>query len=376
MSKDCLDWTRHCLSCQKNKVSKHEAAPLAELALPSQRFEHIHVNLVTLPLSKGFKDYLTIIDRFTWYPEVVPLPDIRTETVVRALLYHWIARFGVPLRITSNRGGQFIADIYRRLTEMLGIRRKLTTPIDPQANGLVERLHRQLKAALRCHGDSWYDVLPLVLLGLRTAWKPDAERTPAELTYGEAIRLPGELFTPTNDRAAPEVLRDLCRHFAAVAPTEMSRHGTKPTIVHKSLADCTHVFIRTETGGPNIAAPYSEPYRVVSRHDRHFVVHCRSLGRGNYLQDVPISIDRLKPAFILPEDMEQVRQLPAEACPRHQQRQRQQATAATAVGTSGQPRKVTFNDRLETRTYDPRQPPDSSITTPGRQQRISTLSCR
>ncbi|XP_015124377.1 uncharacterized protein LOC107046298 [Diachasma alloeum] len=133
-------------------------------------------------LLEGFKDCLTIIDRFTRYPEVVPLPDIRTETVVRALLYHWIARFGVPLRITSDRGGQFIADIYRRLTEMLGIRRKLTTPIHPQANGLVERLHRQLKAALLCHGDSWYDVLPLVLLALRTAWKPDVESTPAEFT--------------------------------------------------------------------------------------------------------------------------------------------------------------------------------------------------
>ncbi|XP_015113966.1 uncharacterized protein LOC107039042 [Diachasma alloeum] len=373
MSKDCLDWTRHCLSCQKNKVSRHVAAPLAEFALPSQRFEHIHVDLVTLPLSKGLSHNYRQVYTVSRGGATTGHQDRNSSSCTSLSLDPEVwstSQDHIRQRRPVYRGHLPTSD------RDVGNSMQATAPIHPQANGLVERLHRQLKAALRCHGDSWYDVLPLVLVGFRTAWKPDVESTPAELTYGEAIRLPGELFIPTNDRAAPEVLKDLRRYFAGVAPTEMSRHGTKPTFVHKSLANCTHVFIRTETGGPNTAAPYSGPYRVVSRHDRHFVVHCRSLGRGNYLQDVPISIDRLKPAFILPEDMEQVRQLPAEACPRHQQRQQQQARAVTTVGTSGQPRRVTFNDRLETRTYDPRQPPDSSIATPGRQQRISTLSCR
>ncbi|KAF4514259.1 UNVERIFIED_CONTAM: hypothetical protein B566_EDAN019547 [Ephemera danica] len=63
---------------------------------------------------------------------------------------------------------------------------------------MVERLHRTLKAALMCHQpDTWTEALPLVLLGLRTALKPDIKATAAELVYGEQIRVPGEFFAPT-----------------------------------------------------------------------------------------------------------------------------------------------------------------------------------
>ncbi|CAM1326754.1 Uncharacterised protein g9315 [Pycnogonum litorale] len=40
-------------------------------------------------------------------------------------------------------------------------------------NGLVERLHRHLKAALKSHSTAWIEALPLVLLGIRAAVKSD-----------------------------------------------------------------------------------------------------------------------------------------------------------------------------------------------------------
>ncbi len=61
----------------------------------------------------------------------------------------------------------------------------------PQANGLVERFHRQLKDVLRVRlaGVQWVEHLPWVLLGLRTQ--------PKELVYGNPLTLPGEfLSTP------------------------------------------------------------------------------------------------------------------------------------------------------------------------------------
>ncbi|GFY68277.1 uncharacterized protein TNIN_217591 [Trichonephila inaurata madagascariensis] len=46
-----------------------------------------------------------------------------------------------------------------------------------------------------CHeNESWTRSLPIILLGLRTIWRADFEATPAELLYGESIRLPCDFF--------------------------------------------------------------------------------------------------------------------------------------------------------------------------------------
>jgi hypothetical protein len=50
---------------------------------------------------------------------------------------------------------------------------------------LIKRLHHQLKATLICNADEhWAKALPLVLLGIRSAWKEDLETSSAELVYG------------------------------------------------------------------------------------------------------------------------------------------------------------------------------------------------
>ncbi len=61
---------------------------------------------------------------------------------------------------------------------------------------MVERFHRQLKAALKAQPQptAWMDTLPLILLGIRTALKEDVSATTAEMVYGTTLRLPGEVF--------------------------------------------------------------------------------------------------------------------------------------------------------------------------------------
>ena len=197
---DVRRWTRSCIQCQRAKIQRHSTTSLSPFPTPDARFDTVHIDLVgPLPPSRGFTYLLTCVDRFTRWPEAIPLTAITAEAVAQALLSGWIARFGVPSTIVTDRGRQFESKLWNTLMTLLGSKRARTTAYHPQSNGMVERFHRQLKAALKAQPNpsSWMDALPLVLLGIRTALKEDTSSTAAEMVYGTTLRLPGEFFTAT-----------------------------------------------------------------------------------------------------------------------------------------------------------------------------------
>nr|VZI26239.1 unnamed protein product [Spirometra erinaceieuropaei] len=154
MHKDLKAWTRACLGCQRNKVRRHNKTPIGTFPTPDARFSHIHLDIVgPLPLSNGCSYLLTCVDRFTRWPEAILLPDVAAPTVVKAFLSRWVAIFGAPSIITTDRGAQFESHLSQSLLSFLGCTRIRTTAYHPAANGMVERFHRQLKASLRAADD-------------------------------------------------------------------------------------------------------------------------------------------------------------------------------------------------------------------------------
>ena len=310
VNRDVRQWARACPKCQSCKVHRHTATPVGTFRPPDCRFDHVHIDIVgPLPHSHGFTHLVTCVDRFTRWPEAIPVVDTTASTVASAVVSGWISRFGVPSIITTDRGAQFTSALWRELTGLLGVKHICTTSYHPAANGLVERFHRQLKASLKCAGppEKWSEALPLVLLGIRTALKTDLNASAAELVYGTTLRLPGQFFSPcsagtTDATTYASQLAASMRSLAATPP----RSPHSPSVhVPTQLQTCTHAFVRVDRIRKPLEAPYSGPYPILKRYEKYFVL------RINGREDT-VSLDRLKPAHL-----ESLPLQPDPSCPSH-----------------------------------------------------------
>ncbi|GFY35177.1 hypothetical protein TNCV_5045511 [Trichonephila clavipes] len=291
ISSDVAKWARHCLACQKSKIHRHTRSPLSSFQEPSQRFDHVHLNLIgPLPPSNGYTYCLTMTDRFSKWPEAQPLKDITAETVAEAFFSSWVSRFGTPAILTTDRGRQFESSLFKALSKLLGVQKCRTIGYHPQANGMIEELHHPLKSAIKCHAtERWTEVLPIVLLGLRASLKEDILCTPAELVFGTTIRLPGEMF----DSSKPDddvvnfvsKLKSLtCNNFT------LNHQNTMANVQFLSIQDCwkQHMFFFVETC---YVVHFNNPMIALSKCKPAFFLNTEDLQLPQTKNETPATVE-------------------------------------------------------------------------------------
>ena len=277
MKTDVRNWYRTCHPCQPSKVQRHVHAPLQPRTLADRRFGSLHVDIVgSLPESESITYLFTIVDRNTRWAEAISMAGCSTETCIKCFLRHWIARFGVPGNLTSDRGLQFTSELWTKLNRLLEISASNTTAYHPQANGLVKRMHRQLKASLKARltGPKGMDELPMVLLGIRTAWREDAECSPADLVYGTTLHLPGDFFNaPRTSALHSSFLRELQNAMHSALPPPPQYHGTRPTHIPGDLGHPSFVYIHHGAHRNPLQPPYAGPIPVLERNEKYLVIN-------------------------------------------------------------------------------------------------------
>ncbi|GBM07465.1 hypothetical protein AVEN_26522-1, partial [Araneus ventricosus] len=121
-------------------------------------------------------------------------------------------------------------------------------------------MHRPLKQALMCSKQTWFEALPLALLGLRTVLREDINATAAELAYGTNLRVPGQFFVDSNTDPLQDYLSRLQELMRALKPSEPVHHGLKAVYMPKDLQTCSHVFVKTGPIKRALATPFEGPF--------------------------------------------------------------------------------------------------------------------
>jgi len=236
-----------------------------------------------LPAASGHRFLFTMIDRSTRWFEAIPLETVTATLLLDSFVHTWVARFGMPAYVTTDRGAQFTSGTWSTWCSQQGVTHIKTTAFHPQSNGMVERLHRQIKEALRARGaaEKWYDHLPWVLLALRTTPKDESNISAAEATLGQQLVLPGQMQSPEELR-----LPDLRASPAVIPPTR--RTYAEVLVGDSPLERATYVYVRKGGVEKTLDNSYDGPFYVLERGHKTFKLQ---MGEKT---DV-VSRDRLKP---------------------------------------------------------------------------------
>ena len=163
----------------------------------------------------------------------------------------------------------------------LNIEVKYSALYRPQSIGMLERQHRGLKDSLRAaledmgqqHQDKWLDFLPWVLLGRRVAHQPDLGASSSELTFGQNVRIPGQLLYDPGEIEDFPTLQKLLRQVRLNTSAE-AKQPSSHALPEKKLsgvpAGATHAFTRQHQA-TGLQAHFEGPFRIDSQVSRSVI---------------------------------------------------------------------------------------------------------
>ncbi|GFS63194.1 hypothetical protein TNCV_1496361 [Trichonephila clavipes] len=282
---DVEQWCKSCDACSARKGPKIRSRGKLHRYNVGAPFERIAFDILgPLPrTASGNKYLLVVMDYFTKWPEVYPIPDQEAPTVAEAVVQHWISRYGVPLQLHSDQGRNFVSAVLKGVCELLGIDKTKTTPLHPQSDGMVERFNRtilnNLSLMVSKNQQGWDQKVPLFLLAYRSAVHETTGYSPSQMLFGRDLRLPCDLlfgrppYTPSspeeyvqNLQARFEDVHNLARERINLRTEKMkTRYDTKATGHQFKEGDKVWFYNPTRRKGlsPKLQSHWDGPYTIL-----------------------------------------------------------------------------------------------------------------
>ncbi|GFU93645.1 hypothetical protein TNCV_3018331 [Trichonephila clavipes] len=191
-----------------------------------KRFEVIAVDLFgPLPQTDTGKQWIFIVeDCATKWVELFALSQASARQCATTLIEEVFMRHGIPRRIISDNGTQFVSAVLQQICFTLNISQNFIPVYSPQSNP-VERKNRDLKPRLAILvGDdhsSWYSKLPVIRFAMNTTVCDTTGHTPAYLLFGRELRTVDDVVQDFksvvhNDNFVAEItlyLKTICNYY-------------------------------------------------------------------------------------------------------------------------------------------------------------------
>jgi hypothetical protein len=207
MTKDVRRFVANCDLCRQSKSWRQKKHGLLRpLPVPSRTWKDLSVDFIDkLPPSSGCTSLMVIKDRLGRGLKLIPMQRTKAVDVAWAFIRDIYGIHGIPSSIVSDRGVQFVNDLWGTVCTMLGTRQKLSTAYHPQTDGGTEKANDTIEIAVRIYcnkaQNNWASLCPILQLMLNSRTSAVTGISPFFLMHGYDNRPfdPVNPLLPNND---------------------------------------------------------------------------------------------------------------------------------------------------------------------------------
>lgn len=237
LAKDVEKYVNSCELCQRNKYpNKNVKVPMGEQKECGGPWETIAVDFLgQFPRSKRGNRYLfVVVDVFSKFCLLKPMRQADACSMAKFLEDEVFLMFGVPSKIVSDNGPQFVSKIYKDLLDKYKITASYNAAYHPQHNP-AERVNRVVLGCVRSYIQKdhtrWDDEIPKIACAIRTAEHVSAGFSPYVINFGRTMQVDGDRL-PKSDKEHSiekrqeclEEIRDMVRQNLNSAYNKYSRN--------------------------------------------------------------------------------------------------------------------------------------------------------
>jgi transposase InsO family protein len=206
-----------CPCCQKMSQLKIPIAAHPFTVSSYSPMECLNIDFVGPYPDDGY--ILVLADTFTRWIELFWVPAADAKQTSLCLLSQF-GRFGSPAHLTSDRGSHFVNAVIEEFLRLIGTQHILTLAYSKEENAIVERANKEVNRHLRALTfdkntvDDYRLCVPIVQRILNSSYNERTGISPAELLFGNAVKLDRGLFLPPAERNASILTKPLSESAA------------------------------------------------------------------------------------------------------------------------------------------------------------------